>query len=156
MTGPAVEVVAVPWDDPDAVRLREAQRVEIEGRYGGDTEPGPKPSADDIAFFVVARRDGEALGCGGMRGLEAEQGEVKRMYVAPAARGTGVSTAVLAALEAEARRRGWRRLLLETGTAQPDAMRFYGREGYTPIPNYGHYVGSEVSRCFAKELTPGA
>jgi GNAT superfamily N-acetyltransferase len=156
MTGPAVEVVAVPWDDPDAVRLREAQRVEIEGRYGGDTEPGPKPSADDIALFVVARRDGDAVGCGGLRALDAEQGEVKRMYVAPAARGTGVSTAILAALEAEARRRGWRRLLLETGTAQPDAMRFYQREGYTPIPNYGHYVGSEVSRCFAKELTPGA
>jgi GNAT superfamily N-acetyltransferase len=156
VTGSAVDVVAVAWDDPDAVRLRDAQRVEIEGRYGGDTEPGPKPSADDIALFVVARRDGEALGCGGLRAIDAHQGEVKRMYVAPAARGTGVSTAILRALEAAARMRGWTRLLLETGTRQPDAMRFYSREGYTPIPNYGHYADSPESRCFAKELTPGA
>lgn len=152
----AVDVVPVPWDDPDAVRLREAQRIEIDGRYGGDTEPGPKPSAGDIALFVVARRGGEAIGCGGLRQLDAHEGEVKRMYVAPAARGTGVSTAILTALEGEARRRGWRRLLLETGIAQADAMRFYEREGYAPIPNYGHYAQSEISRCYAKVLTPGA
>jgi GNAT superfamily N-acetyltransferase len=152
----SLEVVPVPWADPDAVRLREAQRVEIEGRYGGDTEPGPKPSADDIALFVVARRDGDPVGCGGLRAIDATQGEVKRMYVAPAARGTGVSTAILLALERAARDLGWTRLLLETGTAQPDAMRFYQREGYTPIPNYGHFAGSPVSRCYAKDLTPGA
>lgn len=148
----SLEIVPVAWDDPDAVRLREAQRVEIDGRYGGDTEPGPKPSADDIAVFVVARRDGEALGCGGLRALEHGEGEIKRMYVTPSARGTGVATAILATLEAEARSRGWTRLLLETGVEQPDAMRFYVRERYAPIPNYGHYAESAISRCYAKEL----
>ena len=150
-----LEVGPVPWDDPDAAALREAQRVEVEGRYGGDTEPGPKPTADDIAVFLVARRDGEAVGCGGLRAIDAAHGEVKRMYVAPEARGAGVSTAILAALEAEARRLGWSRLVLETGTAQPDAMRFYTREGFTPIPNDGHYADSADSRCYAKDLTPG-
>lgn len=151
-----VAIVPVPWDDPDAERLREAQRIEIDGRYGGDTEPGPKPSADDIAVFVVARRDGESLGCGGLRALEHGEGEIKRMYVTPAARGTGVATAILAALEAEARSRGWTRLLLETGVEQPDAMRFYEREGYAPIPNYGHYIDSPISRCYGKVLTPAS
>ena len=72
----------------------------------------------------------------------------------PAHRGTGVSTAVLRALEGEAVARGWNRLVLETGEEQPDAIRFYTREGYEPIPLFGYYVGSDLSRCFAKTLTP--
>ena len=74
------------------------------------------------------------------------------MYVAPGHRGTGVATAILRRLEAEARGRGWTRLVLETGEEQPDAMRFYEREGYHPIPTFGHYVGSALSRCYARSL----
>jgi putative acetyltransferase len=150
MSGLVVE--AVPWDDADAVALREAQRVEIDARYGGDTEPGVKPSADDIALFLVARRDGAPVGCGGLRAIDAEHGEIKRMYVAPAARGSGVSRAILGALETAARDRGWTRLVLETGVEQPDAIRFYTREGYLPIEKYGHYADAELSLCFGKEL----
>jgi putative acetyltransferase len=149
-----VEVAPVAWDHADAVALREAQRVEIDGRYGADTEPGPKPTADDIAVFLVARSEGVAVGCGGLRAIDADHGEVKRMFVTPSARGTGVSTAILRALEAEARDRGWTRLVLETGVEQPDAIRFYTREGFTEIPRFGHYVHSEISRCFGKELAP--
>jgi putative acetyltransferase len=153
MTASADIVVApVPWDDPDAAALREAQRVEIDARYGGDTEPGPKPSADDITVFLVARRDGEPVGCGGLRAIDAEHGEIKRMFVAPAARGSGVSRAILAALEDAARDLGWSRLALETGVEQPDAVRFYTREGYEPIERYGHYADAELSLCFAKRL----
>jgi putative acetyltransferase len=147
-----LEVAPVPWDDPDATALREAQRVEIDGRYGADTEPGPKPTGADVALFLVARRDGAAVGCGGLRAIDGEHGEIKRMYVAPAARGSGVSRAILAALEDAARERGWTRLVLETGVAQPDAIRFYTREGYAPIERFGHYVDSEISRCFGKTL----
>ena len=57
------------------------------------------------------------------------------MYVDPAARGTGVSVAILWRLESDARGYGWKRLVLETGERQPDAMRFYEREGYHPIPS---------------------
>ncbi len=55
------------------------------------------------------------------------------MYVEPAVRGSGVATLVLRALEDAARARGVRRMLLETGTAQPEALRFYLREGYARI-----------------------
>ncbi len=147
-----VEVARAAWDDPDAVALRAAQRFEIDGRYGADTELGPKPTGDDVAVFLVARRDGEPVGCGGLRAIDGEHGEIKRMYVTPDARGSGVSTAILAALEDEARERGWSRLVLETGIEQPDAIRFYTREGYTPIERFGHYVHSEISRCFGKAL----
>lgn len=142
----------VPWDDADATALREAQRVELDARYGGDTEPGVKPSADDIAVFLLARRDGVAVACGGLRQIDAHHGEIKRMYAAPTARGTGAARAVLSALEEAARDRGWTRLVLETGVGQPDAIRFYTREGYAPIEKFGHYVDSELSLCFGKTL----
>ena len=148
-----IEVRRVAWDDPDGVALREAQQAEVSARYGvDDSEPGPKPTAADMTLFLVAFDGEEPVGCGGLRALDATHGEVKRMYVIPARRGTGVSTAILRRLEEEARALGWERLLLETGTEQPDAMRFYEREGFARIPDYGHYVDSEISRCYAKAL----
>jgi GNAT superfamily N-acetyltransferase len=147
-------VTAVPWDSPDAEALRAAQRAEIAERYGRpDSEPGVAPSAGDIAHFVVAYSpDGVPLGCGGLRRLDPAAGEVKRMYVVPSARGTGVAAAVLAALEDYARAAGWTRLRLETGDRQPDAVRFYTRAGYRPIPRFGAYAEEPTSRCFERTL----
>jgi putative acetyltransferase len=144
----------VGWDHPGATALRDAQRAEIAERYGtNDSEPGPAPTAADItAFFVAFDEAGEAIACGGLREIDETHGEVKRMFVHPAHRGSGVSTAVLTELEAFAAARGWTRLVLETGDRQPDAIRFYTREGFTPIPRFGHYAGVEESRCFEKPL----
>ena len=147
-------IAAEPWDDPDGVALRGAQQRELDLRYGcGDHEPGARPTAADSVVFLVARdAAGGALGCGGLRRLDATSGEVKRMYVVPQCRGTGVATGLLRALEQQARALGWTVLRLETGTAQPDAMRFYEREGYTAIENYGPYAGSPISRCYQRML----
>lgn len=152
-------VERVEWAHPDGVRLRAAQRAELDARYGSDDhEPGVVPSAEDVPVFLVYRSpEGEAVACGGLRPLpDAWLGpgvaEIKRMYASVEARGTGAATSVLRALEHEARRLGIRRLVLETGTAQPDAVRFYEREGYRPIPLYGHYIGSDLSLCFACDL----
>ena len=148
-----LEVRAVAWSDPASVTLRAAQQAEIATRYGTpDSEPGPKPTADDIAVFLVAFDDGSPVGCGGLRAIDAEHGEVKRMYVVPQRRGSGASIAVLTALEREARALGWTRLVLETGTGQPDAVRFYEREGYTAIPRFGYYADSPESLCYEKLL----
>jgi GNAT superfamily N-acetyltransferase len=153
-------VRAVPWDNPAAEVLRDAQQTEVSARYGvPDSEPGPKPTAADIAVFLVAfdvAEDGSelAVGCGGLRTLDDSHGEIKRMYVIPERRGTGVSIAILTALEGEARGRGWSRLVLETGDQQPDAMRLYEREGYTLIPNFGYYADSPLSICYEKKLAP--
>lgn len=148
-------VRAVPWDDPAGEALRVAQQTEVSARYGiPDSEPGPKPTAADIAVFLVAFDDDVAVGCGGLRTLDGSHGEIKRMYVVPERRGTGVSTALLSALEGEARGRGWDRLVLETGDQQPDAMRLYEREGYTRIPNFGYYADSDLSICYEKWFTP--
>ena len=151
---------AMPWDDPAGEALRVAQQDEISARYGTpDSEPGPKPTAADITVFFIAfdvlADGGEVpVGCGGLRTLDSVHGEIKRMYVIPERRGTGISTTILRALEDAARGLGWQRLVLETGDEQPDAMRFYEREGYTAIPLFGYYADSPLSRCYEMVLTP--
>ncbi|KHD72849.1 GNAT family N-acetyltransferase [Actinoplanes utahensis] len=151
-----------PWDDPAGTALRTAQRTELDARYGhGDHEPGTPPSGADIDLFLVATHPatGEPVGCGALRRLDDSAAEIKRMYVAPGSRGSGVSTAILRALEAAALDRGWTTIRLETGPAQPDAMRFYEREGYREIPLFGAYLDSDLSVCYERTLvahTPGA
>jgi GNAT superfamily N-acetyltransferase len=153
----AVTVGLEPYDGHDAARLREAQRAELDDRYGNDNhEPGPPPTADDVPVFVVARTgDGVAVGCGGLRFLDPGLAEIKRMYVSPTHRGTGVATLILRDLEARAGQAGIRRLVLETGTLQPEAIRFYEREGYEHIENFGPYVGAPLSVCFARGINRG-
>jgi GNAT superfamily N-acetyltransferase len=149
-----VEVTVAEWDDPDGVALRAAQRVDIDARYGNSThEPGGPPRGEEISVFLIARDgNGVACGCGALRQLDAGSAEIKRMYVAPERRGTGVSTAMLNALEDHALVRNWTTLRLETGSLLPEAMRFYEREGFHRIPNYGVYIGAEDSVCYEKAL----
>lgn len=151
----AFEIRAVDWDHPGAAALREAQRVEIREVYYPeleDSEPGTKPSAADIAVFYVAFDGDRAVATGGLRAIDDAHGEVKRMYVDPGYRGSGVASQMLRTLEADARARGWDRLVLETGDRMHAAQRFYTREGYAPIPLFGHYAGSDLSLCLGKPL----
>ena len=75
------------------------------------------PSAADMTCFFVAYVDGEPVACGGMRAIDAEHGEIKRMYVVPERRGSGRrARASCEVLEDDARARGWTRVVLETGT----------------------------------------
>jgi len=124
-------------------------------RYAADAEPGVKPSAWDVTAFLVARDgDGRAVGCGALRALADGAVEIKRMYVRPHARGTGVSRLLLAALEDEARARGFGVIRLETGIRQPEAMALYAGAGYREIEGFGFYAGHPASRCFERELAP--
>lgn len=147
-------VAAEPWDDQDGIRLRAMQRAELDARYGcDDHEPGSAPTSEDITVFLVARdADGAAVACGALRRLDAESAEIKRMYVLPAHRGSGVARSLLRGLEAEAAGLGLGEVKLETGTAQPDAIRFYEREGYRLIDNFGPYAGEPLSVCYARPL----
>jgi len=154
-----VRIERVPWDDPDVQRLTEAQQTEVRARYDGKDEPGTHPSAADVSVVVLARDDdGTPLGCGALRALGDGVAEVKRMYVVPAARGRGVSRAVLGALEDAARAHGWTTLRLETGPRQPEAIGLYVSGGYRPIEAFSAYVGdpdAEHSLFFERAVDPG-
>lgn len=152
MSAPIITVTEVPWDDPQAVALRDAQRAEIDGMYGPGSEPGVAPSAADIALFLIAYVAGQPAGCGALRALEPGAAEIKRMYVVPEWRGRGVSVAVLSALEQAAVARGWRTLRLETGPEQAAAIRLYERAGYVTIPGFGAYADAPLSLCYQREL----
>jgi GNAT superfamily N-acetyltransferase len=165
--GPSdVLVRSEPYDGPTAQSLVAALVVDIEQRYAGDGE-ADDPEAewalgvDEVSLpqgvFLIAYLDGWPVGCGALRPLPAagaRAAEIKRMYTSPSARRRGVSRAVLARLESEAVRLGYRRLQLETGLRQPEAMALYETSGYHRIPNYGMYAASELSACFAKDI-PG-
>jgi GNAT superfamily N-acetyltransferase len=113
----------------------------------------PDEVAEGRGAFLVVYRDGVPAGCGAVRRLDAETGELKRMYVSPAVRGTGLGRRLVAALEAEARALGVRRLVLETGTRQLAAIALYHATGFHPVPLYGEYLSSpETSVCLGKEL----
>jgi putative acetyltransferase len=108
------------------------------------------PTAD---AFLIARIDDVAVGCGAVRFLDAETAEVKRMYVAPSARGRGVGRQLLDELEMFARGRGAHRLVLETGPLQIEALAMYERAGFGSTPCWGEYAHGKNSLCFEKVLT---
>jgi GNAT superfamily N-acetyltransferase len=138
-----MRIETAAWDDPDVQRLATAQQAELRQRYGGGQETGTPPSAADVGAVVLVRdEDGTPLGCGALRPLGGAAAELKRMFVVPAARGRGIGRAVLDALEAVARGRGWTTLRLETGPRQPEAVALYRRAGYRQIPAFGSYRGA--------------
>ena len=110
-------------------------------------------AADPRAGFVVARLDGEPVGCGALRRIDETTVEIKRMYVAPAARRHGIARRILAELERLAAGHGDARVILETGTRQPEASALYEAAGYRRIENYGRYVGNPEAVCFEMRLT---
>ena len=128
--------------------------AELAARYGGPDpdEPSPTDLAPPAGCFLVAWLGERAVGCGGIRAHTPGVGEIKRMYTRPAVRRRGVARNLVAALELRARELGYRRLVLETGTKQPEAMTLYEALGYAPIASYGQYKDFPDSRCFAKDL----
>ena len=114
---------------------------------------GAQVEAGDGAF-LVAYVDDVAVGCGAVRRLDEATAELKRMYVAPSARGQGIGRALVKALEREARLLGVTKIVLETGTRLTPAIKLYEAMGYARIPLFGEYLSSpETSLCFGKSLT---
>ena len=107
---------------------------------------------DAIQYAVVAYLDHEPVGCGAIKRFSATAMEVKRMYVAPAARRQGIAASVLQALEVWTAELGYTECVLETGLRQREAVDFYAARGYRRIPNYGQYAEMANSVCFGKKL----
>ena len=155
-----LQVVRVPITHPDAQALIEAVQAEYVARYGGQDESPVDPAdfEDPQGRFYVGYLDGTPVATGAwrrssVRALGAEvTAEVKRMYVVPAAQRRGVARRMLVHLEATAAEAGIEAMVLETGMKQPEAIALYTSSGYEPIPGFGHYRGSELSRCFGRRI----
>jgi putative acetyltransferase len=103
--------------------------------------------------FLVARLDGEALGCIALRIDPTGYGEVKRLYVPARARGLGLGRRLLAALQEEARRERLACLRLETGIHQPEALGLFRAAKFVEIPPFGDYAPDPLSVFMEKQLT---
>jgi putative acetyltransferase len=101
-------------------------------------------AAPEVRFFV-ARRAGQALGCGALWVKAGEYGEVKRMYLRPEARGLGIGRQILARIIAQARAEGLPLMRLETGRVSSDALRLYRAAGFRERGPYGEYPDHPAS-----------
>lgn len=107
---------------------------------------------EEIKYVLVAYDGEKPIGCGTIKKAETNAVELKRMYVKPEKRGSGIAGQILTSLEEWAKEIGFQKCILETGRRQVEAVKFYEKSGYQRIPNYGQYAQMENSICFEKTL----
>ena len=119
---------------------------------GGENSFQVEDVLQQRSLFVIARDErGAAVGCGALRSMDSTTAELKRLYAK--ASGCGIGSRILSYLESEAYRMGYASIVLETRRVNQNAVSFYGRNGYTRIPNYGKYKGNNDAVCFKKMLS---
>lgn len=115
---------------------------ELEARFEGgfDPELSLVPSLDEFApprgIFLVARMHGRPVGCGGLKPITAEAAYLKRMWIAPDARGLGLARRLLGALEDQAKLIGYSIVRLETNKSLTEAQQLYRSSGYVEVPPF--------------------
>lgn len=156
-----MEIRRLAFTHPDVVTLVAEVQAEYTRRYGGPDETPLDPTMFDSpsGSFFVGYLDGLPVAMGGWRFRsdvsafgESAVTEIKRMYVAPRARGAGLARRVLSHLETTARDAGAAVMVLETGIEQPEAIALYLSSGYETVEGFGHYKWSSKSRYYGKRL----
>jgi GNAT superfamily N-acetyltransferase len=145
LEGPRQPDILALLDEGDAAALA---LYPAENYYGLDVAALEEPGV----ALLVARADGTALGTAALVDNGDGTAELKRMFVSPAARGLGVASALLGAIESRAVSLGAHTVLLETGLPQAAAIALYEKHGYRHIPQFGKYVGDPTSVCMKKSL----
>ena len=95
---------------------------------GDYTEPGGR-------FLLVVRGDA-VIGCGAVRSLAPDVGELRRMWIRPDARRAGLGSRLISALVAQSRALGHTTLLLDTNAALTEALALYRKHGFEPVERY--------------------
>jgi GNAT superfamily N-acetyltransferase len=150
-------VVIEPADprSAEAEGLYESYLAEITATFGYDTTRGSVSSPEDFVepdgcLLVVRDETGAAIGCGGVRLLDAETAEIKRMFLQPSMRGRGAGWQLLKALEAKAAELGASRGVLDTNETLTSALALYRAAGWEETPAYNDNL--EATHWFAKSL----
>lgn len=149
-----VVIAAERPDTSDASALIAELEAHLEPLYPRESRHGyavEKLIAEHVAFFLI-RDEGVPAGCGGLKLVGTEYGEIKRMYVRPSFRGRRFGELMLNHLTEYARRHRVGLLRLETGIHQHAAIALYERTGFTRIPPFGPYTDDPVSRCYEKRI----
>lgn len=120
---------------PTARKLMADLDAELVTLYPDHPYPPPLGDADDgaVGTALIVYQDRRAVGCGAVRLLDDDTAELLRMYVLPDVRGQGLGKLLLAALEDEAEALGVRRMVLEAGDRQPDAVGLYRQSGWVDV-----------------------
>jgi GNAT superfamily N-acetyltransferase len=148
----------VSYGTDDAQLLTAEVQAEYGRRYGGEGDISPidlHQFDPPGGYFVMIYVDDVPAAMGGWRrgGPAGESdGELKRMFVRPAYARRGLARAILAELERTAAAAGITRLVLETGTAQPEAIALYLSCGYVEIPAFGFYAAYDDSVHLGKRI----
>jgi putative acetyltransferase len=152
-------MITIAKEDPrseDVSRLLSAFVEEVKKRY--DSPPAdvgifdPELVSVPGGVFLVARRDGNAVGCGALVPIDEYRVEVKRMFVAKGERGLGIATMILAELERLSREFDYDAMRLETGIKQPESIALYGKAGFYRIPNFPPFENDPSAVCFEKRI----
>jgi putative acetyltransferase len=139
--------------DPDFPLLVALLNLELRERYGEARVIYDKfNQISDLDTVVIAYVNDIPSGCGCFKKIDADTVEIKRMFVKPAERNIGLASGILSELEVWAKEDGFSHVLLETPNKQYEAIDFYKKRGYKIIPNYGPYVGMELSVCMRKTM----
>ena len=140
-------------NNKDFYRLVAKLDEDLTRRYGTEQlEYDRYNKIKDIDTIVLAYINDEPVGCGCFKTFDTNSVEVKRMFVETTLQGKGIGKAILKELEKWAAEIGYRSMVLETGTRQPEAIHLYKKLGYQIIPNFSPYIGNELSVCMKKDL----
>lgn len=133
-----LEFRPTPVTDPDADELLgEYFAMRTHGMSSYRTfRPDPAAFTPPAGVFLVAVLDGSPVGCGGVRMLAPERGEIKHLWMRPAARGSGRGRALLAELERRAAGLGATEVVLDTNARLEAAQALYRSAGYVEIEPY--------------------
>ena len=152
--GVAVEIRPLAPADPAVRRLvAELDRLQT-SLYPAESnhlDPIEVLEGSDVTF-LAAFVGGEAVGCGAVKRMPGRYGEIKRVFVDPAARRRGVGRAMMEALETDLLTHGIDLARLETGVRQPEALALYEHSGYVRIPPFGDYREDPLSVFLEKRL----
>ncbi|MET7487656.1 GNAT family N-acetyltransferase [Streptomyces sp. NPDC005538] len=152
----ALSIAPAPYDSVGVQRMLKEFRASQVALYGHADDPSDTPPGEYQAprgLFLLARdAAGQPLGCGGWHLLSAGTGEIKRMYVRPAARGRSLGRQILRLLENDARAHGLAHTQLETGALNQAALALYRAHGYVPVPPYRAGRDPEINRALRKAL----
>ena len=104
--------------------------------FAAEVEGLPGDYAPPSGRLLLALRDDVAVGCVALRAVDGTRCEMKRLYLRPGARGSGVGRALVERLLSEARAEGYGEVVLDTLPSMAEAQRMYERFGFRDIPPY--------------------